>query len=166
MDGAIWLQFSLSDHQWLIINQGSYWTFSQTFTKNGKFCRNRWRTYVGHMSAMEVYDIDNRRRPHVRHRSKNIHWQETFSKSRIPQLLPGRIQGDVQAGFWIRPWLLLLLESTGCSLNIVFFSRILKFATSPSPVLGCYWLYKKLPANRIDCKLAWRWELWRSLRAM
>ena len=34
------------------------------------------------------------------------------------------------------------------------FSR--KFATSPSPVLGCYWLYKKLPANRSDCTLALR----------
>ena len=31
-----------------------------------------------------------------------------------------------------------------------------KFATSPSPALGCYWLYKKLPANRSDCTLALR----------
>ena len=39
---------------------------------------------------------------------------------------------------------------TGCSLNIVFFSKTpRKFATSPSPALGCYWLYKKLPATRI-----------------
>ena len=30
-----------------------------------------------------------------------------------------------------------------------FFSKnSRKFATSPSPALGCYWLYKKLPANR------------------
>ena len=28
------------------------------------------------------------------------------------------------------------------------FSKILE--TSPSPALGCYWLYKKLPANRSD----------------
>ena len=32
------------------------------------------------------------------------------------------------------------------------FSR--KFATSPTPELGCYWLYKKLPANGSDCTLA------------
>ena len=34
--------------------------------------------------------------------------------------------------------------STGCSLNIVYFSKnFRKVATSPSPELGCYWLYKK-----------------------
>ena len=50
-----------------------------------------------------------------------------------------------------------LPSSTGCSLNIVFFCQdFLKFATSPSPALGCYWLYKKLPANRSDCALALR----------
>ena len=54
---------------------------------------------------------------------------------------------------------------TGCSINIFFFPRILqKFATSPSLALGCYWLYKKLPANRSDCTLAFRWKLWRSQR--
>ena len=37
----------------------------------------------------------------------------------------------------------LLLFDTGCPLNIVFFSKnSRKFATSPSPALGCYWLYK------------------------
>ena len=48
----------------------------------------------------------------------------------------------------------------GCSLNIVFFSKnSRKFATSPSPALDCYWLFKKLTANRSDCKLALlRWE--------
>ena len=51
-------------------------------------------------------------------------------------------------------------SSTGCSLNIEFFSKnSRKFATSPSPALGCYWLYKKLPANRSDCTLALRREL-------
>ena len=61
----------------------------------------------------------------------------------------------------------MTVYSTGCSLNIVYFSKnSRKFATSPSPVLGCYWLYKKLPANRSDCTLALRWELWRSLTAM
>ena len=46
---------------------------------------------------------------------------------------------------------------TGCSSNIVFFPKnSRKFATSPSPALGCYWLYKKLPANRSDCTLALR----------
>ena len=29
---------------------------------------------------------------------------------------------------------------TGCSLNIVFSKNSRKFATSPSPALGCYWL--------------------------
>jgi len=59
------------------------------------------------------------------------------------------------------------LSATGCSLNIVFFPKnSRKFATSPSPALGCYWLYKKLPANWSDCTLALRWELWRSFTAM
>ena len=35
---------------------------------------------------------------------------------------------------------------------ILFFSR--KFANSPSPALGFYWLYKKLPANRSDFTFA------------
>ena len=49
---------------------------------------------------------------------------------------------------------------TGCSLNIVFLSKnSRKFATSPSPALGCYWSYKKLPANRSDCTIALSWEL-------
>ena len=50
-------------------------------------------------------------------------------------------------------WLIVLTNwhCKGCSLNIVFFS--------PSPVLGCYRLYKKLKANRSDCTLALRWEL-------
>ena len=39
----------------------------------------------------------------------------------------------------------------------VFFKTSRKFVTSSSsPALGCYWLYKKLPANRIDCTLALR----------
>ena len=62
---------------------------------------------------------------------------------------------------------LLCSSNTGCSLNIVFFSKnSRKFATSSSPAIDCYWLYKKLPANRSDCTLALRWELWRSLTAM
>ena len=48
----------------------------------------------------------------------------------------------------------------------VFSKNSQKFATSPSPALGCYWLYKKLPANNSDCTLALRWELWRSLTAI
>ena len=33
----------------------------------------------------------------------------------------------------------------GNPLNIVFFSKnSRKFATSPSPAFGCYWLYKKI----------------------
>ena len=35
-----------------------------------------------------------------------------------------------------------------------FFKNSLKFATSPSPALGRYWLYKKLLVNRSDCTLA------------
>ena len=41
-----------------------------------------------------------------------------------------------------------------------------KFATSSLPALGCYWLYKKLPANRSDCTLALRWEVWKSFTAI
>ena len=52
---------------------------------------------------------------------------------------------------------------TGCLLNS---KNSRKFATSPSPALGCYWLYKKLPAIRSDCTLALHYELWRSLTAM
>ena len=36
----------------------------------------------------------------------------------------------------------------------VFPENSRKFATSPSPALGCYWLYKILPANGSDCTLA------------
>ena len=44
------------------------------------------------------------------------------------------------------------------TLNIVgfFFKQSRKLATSPSPALGCSWLYEKLPANRSDCTLALR----------
>ena len=55
--------------------------------------------------------------------------------------------------------------STECSLNIVFFSKNSPKFASPSPALGCYWLFKKLPANRSDCTLALHWKLWRSLTA-
>ena len=51
-------------------------------------------------------------------------------------------------------------KNKDCSLNIVFFSKnSRKFATSPSPALGCYWSYKKLPANRSYFTLALRWDL-------
>ena len=60
-----------------------------------------------------------------------------------------------------------ILYSTGYSLNIVFFSRILKslppLPRQHSAAIGCT---KKLPGNRSDCTLALRWELWRSLTAM
>ena len=63
--------------------------------------------------------------------------------------------------------LIICSLDTGCSLNIEFFPKnSRKFATSPSPALGCYWSYKKLPANRKDCTLALRWELLRYLTAM
>ena len=48
---------------------------------------------------------------------------------------------------------------TGCSINIVCFflsKNSRNIATSPSSALGCYWLYKKLPAIRSDCTLALR----------
>ena len=38
----------------------------------------------------------------------------------------------------------------------IFSKKSRKFANSPSPALGCYWLYKKLPANMSDCTLALR----------
>ena len=31
--------------------------------------------------------------------------------------------------------------------------NLLSLATSPSPALGCYWLYRKWPANKSDCTL-------------
>ena len=36
--------------------------------------------------------------------------------------------------------------------NIVgfFFKNCQNFAASPLPVLGCYWLFRKWPANRSD----------------
>ena len=51
----------------------------------------------------------------------------------------------------------LVKVNTGCSLNIVFFPRILKslspFPRQHSASIGCT---NKLPANRSDCKLALR----------
>ena len=44
---------------------------------------------------------------------------------------------------------------TPCSYRM-FIKYFRKFAPSPSPALGCYWLYKKLPASRSDCTLALR----------
>ena len=42
-----------------------------------------------------------------------------------------------------------------------FFSKnSQKFVTSPPPALGCYWLYKKCPANRSD------WDTRIALRAL
>ena len=48
----------------------------------------------------------------------------------------------------------------------VFFKEFSKVCPLPSPALGCYWLYKKLPVNRSDCTLALCWGIWRSLTAM
>ena len=56
---------------------------------------------------------------------------------------------------------------TGCSLNIVFFSQ--EFSKVCHLSLASTWLLlvvQKLPANRSDCTLALRLELWRSLTAM
>ena len=58
---------------------------------------------------------------------------------------------DYSHGYW---W---LTSRTGCSLNIVFFSQeFSKVCHLPSPALGCYWLYKKIPANRSEYTLAVR----------
>ena len=40
---------------------------------------------------------------------------------------------------------------TGCSLNIVFFSIIFDILR---PLLGCYWLYRKFPANKSDTQIS------------
>ena len=56
------------------------------------------------------------------------------------------------------------MNTTMCSLNIVVFFQ--EFSKVCHLSLGCYWLYKKLPANRSNCTLALRWELLRSLTAM
>ena len=47
------------------------------------------------------------------------------------------------------------LQIWGCSLNFVFFfsKNCLYFATSPSPSLGCYRLYKNGQPNKSDCTL-------------
>ena len=51
---------------------------------------------------------------------------------------------DPPHGLQIRRICIGLQTSTGCSLNIVFFPKnSLKFPTSPSLALVCYWLYKK-----------------------
>ena len=60
-------------------------------------------------------------------------------------------------------------ERYNCALIILFSIRVYDniyayrmliehcvFSISPSKSLGCYWLYKKLPANRSDCTLALR----------
>ena len=40
------------------------------------------------------------------------------------------------------------VSTTGCSFNIVFLSKnYRKFATSPSPAFGCYWMYKKITSQ-------------------
>ena len=43
-------------------------------------------------------------------------------------------------------------SNTGCSLNVVFFFKnSRKFATSPYPALGCYWLYKNYQPKGVTC---------------
>ena len=58
-------------------------------------------------------------------------------------------------------------EGTGCSLNIVFFSqefsKVCHLSLASTRLLL---VVQKLPANRSDCTLALRWELWRSITAM
>ena len=59
--------------------------------------------------------------------------------------------------FYFRPRTQQILHITGRALNIVFFSKnSLKFATTPSPALRCFWLYKKLIANRLFTRIALR----------
>ena len=56
---------------------------------------------------------------------------------------------------------------TRCSINIVFFHSVESLPPLlRHPVLNCYWLNKKLSANRSDSTLALRWEPWKSLTAM
>ena len=55
------------------------------------------------------------------------------------------------------PVFVALIACTGCSLNIVFFPKnSRKFATSPSPALGCYWLYKKIQPEWLYTRIALR----------
>ena len=50
-----------------------------------------------------------------------------------------------------------ILKIQGVHEILCYFSKnSRKFAASPSHALGCYWLYKNLPANRSDCTLALR----------
>ena len=48
----------------------------------------------------------------------------------------------------------------------VFPKNYRKFATSPSPELGCYWLYQKNSSQLEWLYTLLRWELWRSLTAI
>ena len=50
----------------------------------------------------------------------------------------------------------LIISYITVQIQGIFSKNSRKFATSPSPELGCHWLYKKLPANRRDCTLALR----------
>ena len=59
--------------------------------------------------------------------------------------------------------MMYVCRSTGCLLNIVFFSRILE-GLPPLPRLPL--VVQKIPCNRSDCTLALCWELWMSLTAM
>ena len=52
------------------------------------------------------------------------------------------------------------LLPTWCSEKMCFFKN------STSLSLGCYWLYKKWPANRNDCIFSLLWLLWKSLAAI
>ena len=60
----------------------------------------------------------------------------------------------------------LCYESTyyQCYIKICFQEKFLFFpknvtAMNPSTALGCYWSFRKWPANTSDCTLALRWQL-------
>ena len=64
----------------------------------------------------------------------------------MPQVCDGPERKDARYGTWTEN-----LRDTGCSLNIVFFSKKIQYFAFLSPALGCHWLYGKWPANRSDC---------------
>ena len=56
----------------------------------------------------------------------------------------------------MKEWKSWIRKNTGCLEKCVFVHKLSKFCDlSPSPALGCHWLYTKWPANwsDIDCTL-------------
>ena len=72
-----------------------------------------------------------------------VNWKEKEEKDWVKNHIVSR--------YWGWYW---KIRDTGCSGKSVLFSTTFQnFATSPSPALGFYWLYRTWSANKSDCKL-------------